>query len=186
MQGRFAIVLAFAVLRVQAFTRDMDHAERVRVRVDNEAGAPAGVLNYARVECARILRNAGIEVQWTSDASSGDLRVGIISEPGGTAPSVLGYVLRNGEGASAYVIWPRVGPWLAVDRPAFEIVGRVMAHEIGHLLLGNAPHSSAGVMRAVWTADDLRSTAWGAFFFTPGEQSMMRTEAARKGGHATY
>ena len=186
MPARCAIFLALAVLQAQAFTRFIDHATPVRVRIDNDAGAPAGVIDYARAECSRILKNAGIAVEWTTAGRPADLRVTISSEPGGTQRSVLGYVLRNWEGASAYVIWPRVGPWLGIDTPAFEIVGRVMAHEIGHLLLGNAPHSETGIMRAVWTADDLRSSAWGAFFFTPAEQSQMRAEATRRCAHTVY
>ncbi len=36
-----------------------------------------------------------------------------------------------------------------------ELLGRALAHEVGHLLLGVRGHSRGGIMRAVWTDDEL-------------------------------
>jgi hypothetical protein len=36
-----------------------------------------------------------------------------------------------------------------------ELLGRALAHEVGHLLLGVLGHSRSGIMRAVWTDDEL-------------------------------
>ena len=36
-----------------------------------------------------------------------------------------------------------------------ELLGRALAHEVGHLLLGVRGHSRSGIMRAVWTDDEL-------------------------------
>ena len=44
-----------------------------------------------------------------------------------------------------------------------ELLGRALAHEVGHLLLGVRGHSRSGIMRAVWTDDELtrdRSDDW--------------------------
>jgi hypothetical protein len=44
-----------------------------------------------------------------------------------------------------------------------ELLGRALAHEVGHLLLGVRGHSRNGIMRAVWTDDELtrdRSDDW--------------------------
>jgi len=49
----------------------------------------------------------------------------------------------------------------------------VMAHEIGHLLLPDAPHAPVGLMRGVWPADDLRAEAAGSFFFTPDQSASL-------------
>jgi hypothetical protein len=40
-----------------------------------------------------------------------------------------------------------------VDRS--ELLGRALAHEIGHLLLGTPGHSRIGIMRAMWTDEEL-------------------------------
>ena len=36
-----------------------------------------------------------------------------------------------------------------------ELLGRALAHEVGHLLLGVRGHSRTGLMRAVWTDEEL-------------------------------
>ena len=36
------------------------------------------------------------------------------------------------------------------------VLGRVIAHEIGHLLIGTNHHSARGLMRAIWTDLELR------------------------------
>ena len=44
-----------------------------------------------------------------------------------------------------------------------ELLGRALAHEVGHLLLGVRGHSRSGIMRAVWTDEELtrdRSDDW--------------------------
>jgi len=35
------------------------------------------------------------------------------------------------------------------------VMARAIAHELGHLLLGTSTHSASGLMRPVWTADEL-------------------------------
>ena len=39
---------------------------------------------------------------------------------------------------------------------ATSLLGRAIAHEVGHLLLASTAHSARGLMRARWTPDDLR------------------------------
>jgi hypothetical protein len=41
------------------------------------------------------------------------------------------------------------------DTQPWPIAGRVIAHEIGHLLLGSNSHSERGLMRDVWTLEGL-------------------------------
>jgi hypothetical protein len=36
------------------------------------------------------------------------------------------------------------------------LLGRTMAHEVGHLLLGTTAHTAGGLMRAVWTVAEVR------------------------------
>jgi hypothetical protein len=47
--------------------------------------------------------------------------------------------------------------WLASTGKAAraEVLGRAIAHEIGHQLLGSNDHSARGLMRETWTADEL-------------------------------
>jgi hypothetical protein len=57
-----------------------------------------------------------------------------------------------------------------------QILGHVEAHEIGHILLHDSSHSSAGLMRARWSADDLRAAAQGRLLFSQQQAGAIRAE----------
>ena len=50
----------------------------------------------------------------------------------------------------------------------------VMAHETGHLLLGNRGHTSEGLMRVPWSADDWQRASSGILLFSGHESETMR------------
>jgi len=58
------------------------------------------------------------------------------------------------------------------------LLGRVLAHEIGHLLLGTNEHGGRGLMRAAWSRDDLRRGRTEDWRFTPLERELMRVDGA--------
>jgi hypothetical protein len=51
-----------------------------------------------------------------------------------------------------------------------ELLGRALAHEIGHLLLGITGHSPTGLMRAVWTDAELTANRPEDWLFAPADQ----------------
>ena len=55
-----------------------------------------------------------------------------------------------------------------------DILGNVMAHELGHLLLGSNSHSGIGIMRAHWQGEELRRLARGSLWFTNEQADRMR------------
>ena len=76
------------------------------------------------------------------------------------------------------------------------VVGRAMAHEIGHLLLGSDGHDRRGVMRAVWSPDSLNRDRGSDWRFTPRQTAALhralrvripvtRTAALRSGSPAS-
>jgi hypothetical protein len=58
------------------------------------------------------------------------------------------------------------------------ILGHVMVHEIGHLLLGTNSHSASGIMRAQWRNAELLSAGKGALVFAPAQSRRMRQRLA--------
>ena len=50
-----------------------------------------------------------------------------------------------------------------------ELLGRALAHEVGHLLLGARGHGRTGIMRAVWTDDELMRDRPEDWLFAPAE-----------------
>lgn len=68
---------------------------------------------------------------------------------------------------------------------AGALLGRTIAHEIGHLLLGTREHARTGLMRAVWSVDAVRLSRPVDWLFTAREARTMR-EAVRTRGSRQY
>ncbi len=60
------------------------------------------------------------------------------------------------------------------------VLGCVIAHEIGHLLLGSDSHSRSGIMQARWGRDQLRMAMMGTLHFQADQVRVMRAEAGRR------
>ncbi len=65
--------------------------------------------------------------------------------------------------------------------PLATIVGRVAAHEIGHLLLGSQAHAARGLMRPTWDMARVDRGDWG---FTREDAAVIRAHVARRGATA--
>lgn len=55
-----------------------------------------------------------------------------------------------------------------------ELLGRALAHEVGHLLLGVRGHSRTGLMRAVWTDDELTRDRPSDWMFTAADRQKLQ------------
>lgn len=54
------------------------------------------------------------------------------------------------------------------------LIGRAIAHEVGHLLAGDSSHSARGLMRAHWTVVSLRARDDRAWVFSSSEAKRLR------------
>ena len=69
-----------------------------------------------------------------------------------------------------------------VARPDLgRALGRVLAHEIGHLVLAARAHQSRGLMRAVFLADDLVAHQRGSYDLSGAELARLRDREAELG-----
>ncbi len=55
-----------------------------------------------------------------------------------------------------------------------QLLGHVMAHELGHLLLPYGAHVVAGVMRPEWDRAQVKNAAKGLLTFTPDQAALIR------------
>jgi len=161
-------------------------------------GAARALLARSEGEATAILNQAGLDVGWidcpltTAELSghpaclatmgTGDFVVKILSgraaEGFSSEREILGRALecRSGQvGCSAYIFY-RDLPELAVDAGVSEsqLLGHILAHEIGHLLLGSNSHAAAGVMRAQWGPEDFRTMAESLLIFTEQQARRLR------------
>jgi hypothetical protein len=59
-------------------------------------------------------------------------------------------------------------------------LGHVIAHELGHILLGANAHSLAGIMRGTLLPDDWEKAAQGTLSFTPSQSRQIREWIAKR------
>jgi len=92
----------------------------------------------------------------------------------------------TGQGTLATVFVDRIkalAHHAQADRWAM-MTGRVIAHEIGHLLLGTAAHSATGLMREIWTAAELTRNRAQDWMFSSAQRQTLR-DARLLGGRVT-
>lgn len=138
------------------------------------------------------LASAGLAATWSDGGdrpSPQDLVIRLVRRatperrPGTLA---LGYALvdtAGRQGTVATIFLERV-EWLAAaaGTPADDLLGLAIAHEVGHLLLGTTHHARRGLMRAEWTAGELRARRPADWAFPPTEGSALRSGLARRLG----
>lgn len=171
----------------------------IRVFISDYAEVSPVTREGARTTATAILERAGLRVEWAECAvreGSGDfpcdgmqsrdihLRIlnAALAKGMGTSRNCLGYAIRDeGFGGIAAVYLHRVVE-LERQRTASRqaILGAVMAHEIGHLLLPEMTHSTIGLMRGNWNDADLKALAQGRFGFCEAQARRMVSMAAER------
>ena len=75
----------------------------------------------------------------------------------------------------AQVFFRRVEEFARIYRVDLStMLGHVIAHEVGHLLMPTNAHSPTGLMRGVWDDAQVRDAAGGALTFTDGQAEKIR------------
>jgi len=187
------VVLGFACADASSASA-ADPRPTISVRVTNYTEATPATVSKAEREAGRLLGEAGLNVVWidcqlrqttanSTDPCQQELR------PTDIVLRVLPDHARNGVQDSAFGI--AVLPVLASvyyehavslarnDGAEFEtpiILGFVMAHEIGHLMLGSNSHSDTGIMQGQWERKQVRQIMKGDLHFTAQQSKVIRAE----------
>jgi hypothetical protein len=85
-------------------------------------------------------------------------------------------------GSLSYVFYNRVEEQTENLDLRAVLLGHIMAHELGHLLLGPTSHSPKGIMCAVWRPEDLRNAEQGVLLFTPDQSKRLRARLVLRSG----
>lgn len=161
----------------------------VVARVYNTARVDASITDGALATATRLMTAGAIDVAWRNcdvpDAcATVPVREFVIrlvrSRARGTdgAALVLGEVLidvnaRTGVLATIYV--ERVERMAALSAAdTASLLGRAIAHELGHLLLATTAHSSRGLMRAQWTSKEIRGNEAVDWVLTKSDAAEIR------------
>lgn len=166
----------------------------VTIFVYDYANVPTELLVSAEEDARRIYRQAGIETVWATcrprpeKVQGGDcytvdathLMLKILprarSAQAHDRNDVLGTALVDEKSPSyyAYVFYDSVHRIADERKLGHALLGDVLAHEVGHLLLGSNSHSLSGIMSAHWYGEELRRISEGTVFFTPKQSRLMR------------
>jgi hypothetical protein len=135
------------------------------VRLYDAYGVPASELETARAKGGTILGDGGIDVTWLACPCDGQVKpaeliVRLTAASGTSEPDSLGFsyvdvARRSGTLATVFADRARTRAQEA-HVSSGELLGRAMAHEIVHLLLGTTQHDSRGLMRRRWTVIELQ------------------------------
>jgi hypothetical protein len=201
MLRMFNIVLSITIFSVLGRAGETDNPARdnsqLSVCVYNDAKAPAPELARAERQTENILGRAGLRVNWpdcraashnshNSAVQSGPRELFLRIIPGSNhlmGDSVFGVAFLSGNGSGQYsdIFYERSlelhRDW-GVD--VGGILGAIIAHEIGHLLLGSNAHAAIGIMRAHWQGAELRLLSKGQLLFTPEQGARMRTNLVQE------
>ena len=174
-------------------------ATQVRIAIRNDARIPERVLTQAADEASRIFRQAGVDTVWIVCQSSnagtstkpdclapGDLthlslRIVPWSSQLGVSTFGVAFLSDAGVGVAGDVFYPLVEKLHSdCDASLSRVLGHVMAHEIGHLLLGLHSHSAFGIMQPQWQEEALRRIGMGTLLFTAEQARSMREKLLAK------
>jgi hypothetical protein len=169
--------IAVALLTMSSESRA---AGRIVIRTYNSFGVATDEMTRAREVAAVILKDAGRRPEWRDCSSGcgdaigpGEMLVRIVAAPHGVVVESLGCAvidLQLGTGVLATVYVDRVNVVASrVGIDAGTLLGRAIAHEIGHLLLGTSRHSTTGLMRRLWSDRELQGGQPADWTFTPDE-----------------
>ena len=176
-------------------------AQGVLVRTYSNCCLPAEELRQAQARAAAVLADADIAVTWlncwdgdreAAGASprcrasvGGDLVLRLQRATTGSSDRYvsLGFSLVVPDGvpflATVYAdLVESVARRANVD--ATTVLGRAIAHEIGHLLLNTNSHPEAGLMRAGWSQKELRRNAADDWRFLGVERTKMQASIAAR------
>ncbi len=175
----------------------------LRISVHDYADVPTALLSAAEDQARGIFRQAGLETVWLNCspkleklepkscyfADTTHLTLKILPQAVNSQVrnrlDVLGtaYPDEKGAGYFAYVFYDRVQELAQRRKLGHALLADVIAHEIGHLLLGSNSHSISGIMCAHWSDKALRNVSEGAMSFVPSQSKIMRDRLrARQSG----
>jgi hypothetical protein len=170
----------------------------VLVRVFDAGGLSGMTMSHAEFVAKQILASAGVRLRWTSSAipKHPDLQttacetattvetidIRFASVPPEYKRGVLAEAHPFAKcGVRITVFFDRVSRLFETRlAPDASILGHVLAHEIGHVLLKLENHSEAGLMKAQWNDHDLAKMRSKKFTFTPDEIAMIQSNLARR------
>jgi hypothetical protein len=172
------LAFIFSILSQAGLAAEGYEQRAVRIRIHDYANIQEAGLARAQEVVRGMYGEIGVRTDWldslrlSQDAVEGvsapacapsDLEIIILTSEMATRgvipDTIIGYaaVEQGIGGRVAYVIYDRIRSFASdTSIDDMRMMGIVMAHEIGHLLMVNQSHSDTGLMRARWQQSEFR------------------------------
>jgi hypothetical protein len=195
-RGIGAVLVGIELLTAQDVKADPERWKEavVTVRVYDYVGLPISFVAQAQHLVSHFYSAIGVRMEWAAPRQR--LAKGTTREQSGGTEDLTVIVLTRSmvfrpripdDAAGAAIVGPGSGSRIAyifysqVDAMAtdaacetVDLLARVIAHELGHLLLPQGSHSAEGLMRGRWTVDELRRTRCRNLTYTDQQASLIR------------
>ncbi len=194
-----AVACACAVHGIHAHEREPFEI-RVHLRVDRSIASRVFTADL-KDETEQLWRPYGIHIEWTDTGAADAATHGFCLEavlarrieepdpPDGATVLGSAFVAPGGPGArsirvsfdaTAKALAPRTTAGASMvrivpDRELARALGRVLAHEIGHVLLALPAHDKTGLMRAVYSPRELAESNRAPFRLTCNDIGRLRS-----------
>jgi hypothetical protein len=167
------------------------------VRIYDVVGVPLDALERAHVTVDQTMNGVGIRPVWRQCRASlcvdppkpDELIVRIVKAGKGGPLDLLGssMVDLQGQAGTLATIYEDRVESLAIEAhvDSGRLLGRAIAHEIGHLLLGTPSHAPMGLMRACWRTGELQRDWPPDWMLSGWEGSRMRWRLLVRGRPST-
>jgi hypothetical protein len=180
------------------------------IHVSNRAEVDPIAVIQAERTATGIFKKVGVESRWVDSAQPSEGRLansvykgsfplshiqvtilpGLMANrlglPYNLPDDAMGLAPGSGpERQSVYVFYDRVEAFAAkhiadTHADGAQILGHVIAHEIGHLLLNDQTHSGTGIMRGPWNLWDVQNASYGHLLFTHRQAKAIKAEVSRR------
>ncbi len=192
----FANVVSFVLFQATSgLAGTNDEGQNLDVLVFNYSKASHDVLSQAERETSRIFRQSRIHLVWTQcsvqpasesapacvdEPVPGQIRLRILGQhlnyafPG----SIFGFAQAPVFASVYYESALRLAQRSTNSESDVSIIlGCLIAHEVGHLLLGHNHHTVNGIMQGRWDIKQIQQLTMGALAFTPEDSKLMLANA---------
>jgi hypothetical protein len=182
-----AVALSGRVL----FAEHLEPEPTIRLKTYNYARVPVHTLERAQQGVSFIFKRIGVKTEWVKETEP-HLRIFIVDKLVDAATSgedIFGHAPKDPDGKSsgmAYVSYGRIQELIRNSNPkeypqleTTDILTCFIAHEIGHLLLPAGSHTATGIMRARWTATDLKLMGKSYASFTAEQEKLIKIQVCR-------
>jgi hypothetical protein len=176
-------LLLFLVLASDAKSLSAPPAA-LQVQVYDYTGLRPAAFRELTRQTQEILTGAGLsvevdactrEISTPCEGRRGSFRQVVVRLVAGTARNSnrgrwqhLGQSIATRDGGTYATVFSELAEEKAAEAnlPRILVLSYAVAHEVGHLLLGNDAHTPQGLMKAEWEPDDFRAMAQNRFHFS--------------------